>query len=199
MPTGRNQRADATRNRELLLAAAEEEFTEKGLDASVADIARRAGVAKGTIFRHFATKEDLIAAIVSGHFAALIAIAERLLTASDPGAALLQLLTETADNIRQNDLLFLQSITGNDSRVLALRDELHATITALVTKAQEAKAIRPDLTGTDVFALMCTPVHAVDFLPNPSPDSWKRYLAIIFDGFRPEGATALPVAAPDWG
>jgi len=64
-------RADAARNRESLLAAAEQEFAERGLSASVADIARRAGVAKGTVFRHFATKEDLIASIVCAHIAAL--------------------------------------------------------------------------------------------------------------------------------
>jgi AcrR family transcriptional regulator len=194
----RPQRADATRNRELLLAAAEAEFAEKGLEASVADIARRAGVAKGTIFRHFATKEDLIAAIVGGHFATLTAVARGLLEAADPGAALLELLTVTADNLQQNDLTFLQSVTEKDSRVIELRDELYGSISALVERARAAGAVRADLTGTDVFVLMCTPVHAVGFLANPAPDAWRRYLAIIFDGFRPEGATPLPRPAPNW-
>ena len=64
MNSPRPLRADAARNRALLLAAAADEFAERGLDASVADIARRAGVGKGTVFRHFPTKDDLIAAIV---------------------------------------------------------------------------------------------------------------------------------------
>ncbi len=194
----RTQRADATRNRELLLAAAEQEFAEKGLEASVADIARRAGVAKGTIFRHFATKEDLIAAIVGGHFANLTAVARELLEADEPGAALLELLTVTADNLQQKDLTFLQSVTAQDSQVIALRDELYEAISALVERARTAGAVRPDLTGTDVFVLMCTPVHAVGFLSDPAPDVWRRYLALIFDGFRPEGATPLPRPAPNW-
>jgi AcrR family transcriptional regulator len=78
-------------NRELLLAAADE-FAERGLDASVADIARRAGVGKGTVFRHFATKDDLISAIVLDRLNALNTVGERLLEAADPGAALLEFL-----------------------------------------------------------------------------------------------------------
>src|SRR4029453_12202897 len=57
-------RADAARNRSLLLAAATQEFAAHGLDASVADFARRAGIGKGTVFRHFPTKDDLLAAVV---------------------------------------------------------------------------------------------------------------------------------------
>ena len=116
----RSLRADAARNRELLLAAAEQEFAERGMDASIADIARRAGVAKGTVFRHFATKEELIAAIVGGHFAALTAVARGLLDATDPGAALLEFLTVAADGLQQQDLTFLQTLSEGNSTVAEL-------------------------------------------------------------------------------
>lgn len=172
----RTQRADATRNRELLLAAAEQEFAEKGLEARWPTSPGAQG-GQGTIFRHFATKEDLIAAIVGGHFANLTAVARELLEADEPGAALLELLTVTADNLQQKDLTFLQSVTAQDSQVIALRDELYEAISALVERARTAGAVRPDLTGTDVFVLMCTPVHAVGFLSDPAPDVWRRYLA----------------------
>src|SRR6185436_9793661 len=121
-------RADAVRNRELLLAAAEEEFAERGPSASVADIARRAGVAKGTVFRHFATKEDLIASIVSGHIATLTAVAERLADAADPGSALLEFLTGAADQRQQHALTFLQSMREGQVQVITVRDELVASI-----------------------------------------------------------------------
>jgi AcrR family transcriptional regulator len=194
----RSLRADAARNRELLLAAAEEEFVERGLDASIADIARRAGVAKATVFRHFATKEELIAAIVGSHFSALTAVARGLLESADPGAALLEFLTVAADGLQQQDLTFLQTASEGDSTVIALRDELHATVDSLVERARDAGAVRPDITGTDVFVLICAPVHAAGFLPQPAPDMWRRYLGIIFDGLRPEGAAPLPLPAPSW-
>ncbi|MEV4566202.1 hypothetical protein AB0K12_20770 [Nonomuraea sp. NPDC049419] len=79
-----------------------------------------------------------------------------------------------------------------------LRDELHESIGALVDRAREAGAVRPDIIGTDIFLLICAPVHAVGFLAKPDPDLWRRYLAIIFDGLRPEGASPLPHRAPSW-
>jgi AcrR family transcriptional regulator len=197
-PPARSLRADAARNRESLLAAAEEEFAERGLDASVADIARRAGVAKGTVFRHFATKEELIAAIVAEHMMALTAVARELLDSADPGAALLEFLTVAADQRQQRDLTFLTSASAGDSHVAQLYNQLHATVVALVDRARECGAVRPDVTGTDVFVLICAPVHAVGYLSDPPPDLWRRYLAIIFDGLRPEGAHPLPRPAPNW-
>jgi AcrR family transcriptional regulator len=197
-PAVRAQRADAARNRELLLAAAEEEFAERGLAASVADIARRAGVAKGTVFRHFATKEELIAAIVAAHMTALTTVAEGLLHSADPGAALLEFLTVAADQRQQRDLTFLTSASAGDAKVAELYDELHATVGSLVDRARGSGAVRPDVTGTDVFLLICAPVHVMGYLSDPPADLWRRYLAIIFDGLRPEGATPLPRPAPSW-
>ena len=190
------RRADATRNYELLLAAAEAEFAERGHSASVADIARRAGVAKATVFRHFATKEDLIASIVAGHIATLAAVARDLVDAPDPGAALLDFLTVAADQRRRHDLTFLQSVSGDDARVTDVRDQLWRHLADLVRKAQQAGAIRPDITEADVFLLMCAPIHAVESLPDPPPDLWRRYLGLIFDGLRPDGANPLPESAP---
>ena len=190
-------RADAARNRESLLAAAEQEFAERGLSASVADIARRAGVAKGTVFRHFATKEDLIASIVCAHIAALTEAARRLSDAADPGTALLEFLTIAADQRQQHDLTFLQSASESDPRVSEVRDELHSALGTLVGRAHQSGAIRSDVTETDVFLLMCAPVHVVENLAAPKPLLWKRYLAIIFDGLRPEGAHPLPHPAPE--
>ena len=190
-------RADAARNRESLLAAAEQEFAERGLSASVADIARRAGVAKGTVFRHFATKEDLIASIVCAHIATLTKAARRLSDAADPGTALLEFLTIAADQRQQHDLTFLQSASESDPRVTEVRDELHSALGTLVGRAHQSGAIRSDVTETDVFLLMCAPVHVVENLAAPEPLLWKRYLAIIFDGLRPEGAHPLPHPAPE--
>ncbi|ACZ91150.1 TetR/AcrR family transcriptional regulator [Streptosporangium roseum] len=189
-------RADAARNRQSLLAAAADEFAERGLDASVADIARRAGVGKGTVFRHFATKDDLIAAIVLDRIDALNEVGERLLGAADPGAALLEFLTVAAHQRQQRDLSFLQAAGELDAEVTRVRTKMFHTVHTLVDRAREHGAVRADITGTDVILLMCAPNYIAGYAPDASPDLWRRYLAIIFDGLRPEGAHPLPQPPP---
>jgi AcrR family transcriptional regulator len=189
-------RADAARNRELLLAAAADEFAEHGLDASVADIARRAGVGKGTVFRHFATKDDLLAAIVLDRIDALSAVGERLLEAADPGAALLEFLTAAARQRQQRDLSFLQAASELNPEVTRVRGQMFQTVHALVERARQQGTVRADVTGADVILLMCAPNYVTSYLPDAPPDLWQRYLAIIFDGLRPEGAHPLPHPPP---
>jgi AcrR family transcriptional regulator len=189
-------RADAARNRALLLAAAADEFAERGLDASVADIARRAGIGKGTVFRHFATKEDLLAAIVLDRIDALSAAGRRLLTEPDPAAALLEFLTVAADQRQQRDLSFLQGASELNPAVTRARIEMYRVIENLVDRARDQGAVRADITGTDVILLMCAPNYVVGYVPDAPPDLWRRYLAIIFDGLRPQGASPLPEPPP---
>jgi AcrR family transcriptional regulator len=189
-------RADAARNRKLLLAAAADEFAERGLDASVADIARRAGVGKGTVFRHFATKDDLLAAIVLDRIDALNAAGARLLEAADPGAALLEFLTVAAHQRQQRDLSFLQGAVELNAEVTRVHAQMFQTIDALVDRARAHGAVRADVTGADVFLLMCAPNYVTSYVPDAPPDLWRRYLAIIFDGLRPDGAHPLPHPPP---
>jgi len=80
--------------------------------------------------------------------------------------------------------------------VMTVRNQLYTTIETLVDNARDNGHVRPDVTGTDVILLMCAPVHVVEYLPDPAPDQWRRYLAIIFDGLRPEVARPLPVPPP---
>ncbi|MFC3743821.1 TetR/AcrR family transcriptional regulator [Paractinoplanes deccanensis] len=189
-------RADAARNRSSLLAAAAREFAERGPDASVADIARRAGIGKGTVFRHFPTKEDLLAAVVLDRIEDLAALAARLANADDAGAALLEFMDEAAGRQQQLDLSFLRESGEVNERLAGARERLFAAIIALVERAQAAGAVRGDISGMDVILLMCAPNHVVSFVPDAPPDLWRRYLGIIFDGLRPEGARPLPHPAP---
>lgn len=196
MTSTRPLRADAARNRELLLAAAADEFAERGLDASVADIARRAGVGKGTVFRHFASKDDLIAAIVLDRVDALNTVGERLLDAADPGGALLEFLTAAAHQRQQRDLSFLQEAGELTAEVTRVRTRMFHIVHTLVDRAREHGAVRTDVTGADVILLMCAPNYVSSSVPDAPPDLWRRYLAIIFDGLRPEGAHPLPHPPP---
>jgi AcrR family transcriptional regulator len=192
----RPMRADAARNRRLLLEAAAEEFAERGLDASVADIARRAGVGKGTVFRHFATKDDLLAAIVVDRIDALNTVGEQLVGAADPGAALVEFVTFAADQRQQRDLSFLQGAGELNADVTRAREQMYRTVHKLVDRAREHGALRADVTGMDVILLMCAPGYVTSYVPDAPPDLWRRYLAIIFDGLRPQGARPLPHPPP---
>jgi AcrR family transcriptional regulator len=187
-------RADAVRNRELLLAAAVAEFAEHGVDAPVAAIARRAGLGKGTVFRHFPAKDDLVAAIVLDRLTRLIALAEELSGATDAGAAVLEFLRYAARQRQQLDLSFLSGDLGAD--VMEARTRMELAVTALVDRARALGALRSDVTGTDVMLLMCVPNDVVKHLPDAPPELWERYLAILFDGLRPEGAHPLPQPPP---
>src|SRR5918997_3877226 len=92
LPRQRPLRADARRNYERLLTAARAAFDEHGADASLDGIARRAGVGIGTLYRHFPTRSDLLAAVLRDEIEALSAAAERLLTSQAPGDALINWL-----------------------------------------------------------------------------------------------------------
>lgn len=189
-------RADAARNRGLLLRAAEEVFASRGLDATVADIAMRAGVGKGTFFRHFASKDELISALVRSHVEELDAIGQALVACTDPGMALVEFLAAAAERQQERDLSFLLPASEADPEIAALRERLFATIGALVERAQRAGVVRPDVTGLDVVLLMCAPNHVVGYLQDAPRGLWRRYLAIIIDGLRPEGAHPLDTPPP---
>jgi AcrR family transcriptional regulator len=199
MTEARPLRADAARNRKLLLAAAADEFAEHGLDASVADIARRAGIGKGTVFRHFATKDELIAAILVDRMDALSDLGERLCESADADAAMREFLTAAAMQRQERDLSFLAGASVSMADVNRARERMMAAIDRLVARALEHGVLRGDVTGADVFLLMCAPNYVAGYVPNASPDLWRRYLALILDGLRPEGARPLPEAAPELG
>ncbi len=82
------------------------------------------------------------------------------------------------------------------AQVTLARNRMLEALDRLVDRARNAGAVRDDITGTDVFLLMCAPNYVAGYVPNASPDLWRRYLAIIFDGLRPEGAHPLPADAP---
>ncbi|SDG07293.1 transcriptional regulator, TetR family [Lentzea fradiae] len=185
-----SSRADAVRNRELLLSAAAEEFAENGVDAPISAVARRAGLGKGTVFRHFPTKDDLVAALVVDHVTRLVDLANDLVGAEDAGAAVLEFLSFAARQRQLLDIPFLAHVS--DEVAARKQGELERAITALVDHAREQGALRPDVTGIDVMRLMCVPNEIMRNLPDAQPDLWERYLAIVFDGLRPEGAHPLP-------
>ncbi|WP_345569611.1 helix-turn-helix domain-containing protein [Nonomuraea rosea] len=191
-------RADAVRNRRLLLDAAAAEFAEHGTEVSIARIAARAGIGKGTVFRHFATKEQLMAAIFGDQLDRLSDAGEALMGSADPGGALLEFMAGAIE-LQCADRSFCQAVTANtrqDPQVRAASDRLVAVADALTAHARRAGAVRDDATGHDVVLLINGVSQATAPLGDAVPGIWRRYLGLVFDGLRPEAAHPLPVPSP---
>ncbi|MBF4588427.1 TetR/AcrR family transcriptional regulator [Curtobacterium sp. VKM Ac-2887] len=189
----RPARADSVRNRESLLAAAEYEFAASGPDASVADITARAGVGKGTFFRHFATKDDLLAAIVERHVDDLVTEGRQLLELDDAVEALFSFMAMSAERRRQHGVEFLLRAGRSTPTWDDLHDRFLGIVSALLARAQQAGAVRADITPVDIVLLACAPTHIVE--PSASgtrAELGQRYLAVILDGLLTPNPRPLP-------
>ncbi|GAA5025147.1 TetR/AcrR family transcriptional regulator [Actinopolymorpha pittospori] len=197
-PTSRPPRADGVRNRRLLLSAAADAFAEHGTDVSIAEIAQRAGIGKGTVFRHFTTKEDLLAAIMGEMVDGLVAVGVGLSDAEDPAQALLAFMTAGVELLAK-DRAFCE-VVGRPSLhhpdVRAGLERLCDVAERLTDRARRQKAIRPDVTGTDIVLLLGGVHQTAAPLLGAEPQLWRRYLGLVFDGIRSDRAQPLPHPAP---
>ena len=190
-------RADALRNRRRVLDAAAEVFAERGLDAGIDEVARRAGVGHATVFRRFPTKDALVSELLLDRMRAVLALCERCLD-DEPEAGFRRFLEE-AVALQTADRSLFDALGGRvppGDELLEVQHAVLERVALLLARAQDAGAIRRDVTAADVPFL----VAAVSFAGGPcarfSRDVWRRYLAIVLDGLRPDGATALPVESP---
>lgn len=150
-------RADARKNYDHLLAVARDLFAEQGADASLRDIARRAEVGLGTLYRHFPNREALLEALLRSSFADLAASAETLQAADDPGEALRVWLQEMITfTHRHRGILtpMMSAIEDPSSALHASCVTLRTAGAALLARAQAAGVARPDLDGDMLFDLI---------------------------------------------
>jgi AcrR family transcriptional regulator len=191
-------RADAERNRRRILDAAAQAFSESGLDVGVAEIARRAGVGAGTLFRRFPTKEDLIFAIVEERMLELVAAGRTALDEDDPAVALRRFMFAGVE-MHVEDQGFYDAVVSRlnkEERLRDLRDQLVSIAAELLERGQAAGAVRDDLEPPDVPLLMCAAATAAAPMHGALPELWRRYVGLILDGLSPAGATALDQPAP---
>ena len=150
-------RADARRNRDLLLAAAKEVFAERGADAPLDDVARRAGVGNATMYRHFPTREELIVAVYSDEVTELCGRGEALLAEERPDDALfvwLEAFTAHVETKRELALALTDDRTGRRSELFGRwHDAMRATAEALLDRARRDGTVRPDVRAADLLAL----------------------------------------------
>jgi AcrR family transcriptional regulator len=193
LDAGRALRADARRNRQAVIDAARTLFADRGLEAQMPDVARAANVGVGTVYRHFPTKDQLIAAIAAQQFERMAERGRKDLELADPWEAI-------SDFIR-----FAIQIQADDRglcEVMSSRPDLMDTAARaaglpelgdqLVKRAQRSGHLRPDLDWQDLPMIACGLGHITHGGPVSSVGRWPRLIEIILDGLRAPGAGTLP-------
>jgi AcrR family transcriptional regulator len=186
-------RSDARRNRERLVSTARELFASEGVDVPAREIARRAGVGVGTLYRHFPEREELVDAVLAEEYGELIAIAEAALAEPDAWRGFTRFVEDAlaryAGNRGLKDVAETQ-IHGL-RRVQAMRRRLRPLAARLVSRAQEDGALRQDFTTEDIALLFWGTDRVIELAGAVAPELWRRQLGFVFDGLRSSAATPL--------
>ncbi len=180
----RKERSDAVANRARVLAAARIEFAEHGLDALIPDVAARAGVGKGTVYRHFPTKEALVQALLDDYWRHLEEQLEQALADEDPWRGFTMLLHgifTIKDEHRAACDILMASTAERPKPPLSGR--LHEALHELFRRAQEAGVARPDVPVDTMPVLLRSLSGAVKASQELHVD-WQPYLAVVLDGLR---------------
>jgi len=189
--TARPMRADARRNYERLLSAALAAFAEHGADdASLEEIARRAGVGIGTLYRHFPTRQALLEAVYRDQVEALRARADELRESDSPADALaawLRALVAFSSTKHSLTTALLATLDKDSDLLSACSTVICGAADTLLTRAQQAGVVRADADARDLIRL----VHAVNLATQrgpTDPGQTDRLLGLILDGLRPQPA-----------
>ena len=186
-------RADARRNREAIIAAAKKLFADEGLDAQMPDVAKAAKVGVGTVYRHFPTKEDLIAALAGERFERLAEKARDGIAADDPWEGLCEFIRFSAQI--QADDRGLCEVMGSRPEVMnasALAVGLDGLCEELVNRAQRSGDLRKDLEWEDIPMIACGLGRITPAEKGPAVGRWPRLVEIVIDGLRAPGSSQLP-------
>lgn len=191
-------RADARRNRERVLAAARSVFARRGLEAGVDEIAREAGVGVGTLYRRFPTKDALVLAIVEDAMGALLEELSAAARVQDPWQGVETAMLALAESMAA-DRGFVDAVREHLLTLplfLSLRERLLGACEPLVARGRAAGALRDDVEPLDLLLLARGVVRMPPDRDDLDPRLWRRYMAIVLDGLRREGAGELPVGPP---
>jgi AcrR family transcriptional regulator len=194
-PSGvaRALRADARRNHEAIIVAAKRLFADEGLDAQMPDVAKAAKVGVGTVYRHFPTKEDLIAALAGDRFARLAEKAREGIAAEDPWGGLCDFIRFSAE-IQAEDR-GLCEVMGSRPEVMAASAYavgLDRLCDKLVKRARRSGDLRKDLDWEDIPMIACGLGRITAAEAGPAVGRWPRLVEIVIDGLRAPGHSRLP-------
>ena len=192
-------RKDAERNRKRILQAAAEVFTERGLEATLDDVARHAGVGVATVYRRFPDKATLADALFEERIDALVALANQAYHADDPWQGLVGFIEAAAEMLTIDKGLrqILMFASYGHKRVGYARDRMPPAVGKLVERAQAAGQLRPDLSATDIPVLEFMLAATAEYARDVRPEIWRRYLTLLLDALRPARTTHTPLPVPE--
>ncbi len=187
-------RRDARESRDKLIAAAQAEFAAHGVEASLEGIAREAGVAIGTLYRHFPSRLDLLMAALRPRLQEFVEGADSALATEDPWAAFVayleNLFAVQAGDRGFND--FLSRRFPGDPETERIHDLMCQQIENVLARAQEAGQARPDITRADIVNLIWSNGRIIDATSAGAPTAWRRQLHLMLDAYRAERAHPIP-------
>ncbi|MFF7735760.1 TetR family transcriptional regulator [Streptomyces sp. NPDC007984] len=188
-------RADAARNSEKILRAARAMYAESGPDASLEEIARRAGVGIATLYRRFPNKEELVRAALEQKITEAMSPAiARALDDSDPLRALAT-LWEASVSFAAQERGLLGAVRDSGSLASELSEPFYEALMVVTRRAQIAGRVRADLVPDDlhrITVMLLSVLHTVQ----PGSAGWKRYITLLLDGLAPAQPSALPSPEP---
>lgn len=177
-------RADAARNRARVLEVAYETFAAEGLGVPIDEIARRAGVGAGTVYRHFPTKEDLYRAVVEDRIRSIVDEGRALLASGDPAEALFTFLRSMVLQWGATDRGLSETLAGFgidvEAAIPQAEGDFMDMLDGLLRAAQQAGAVRPDLAARDVKAILV----GLQAIQGYNDDAAGRLVEVVLDGLR---------------
>jgi AcrR family transcriptional regulator len=193
-------RKDAERNRRRVLKAARDLFAVQGLEATLNDVARHANVGVGTVYRRFATKEDLLEAIFEDGIEQIVEFAEAALRHDDSWDGFVwfveHLCELTATDRGLREIVYSKAYDGY--RVECAKERLDPLISELVERARRDGYLRPEVESTDMPVLGLLAGTVSEWAGHVEPELWRRYVALLLDGMcHREGRARLRVDALD--
>jgi AcrR family transcriptional regulator len=186
-------RRDAARNRAKLTTAGREVFAELGPDASFEEVARRAGVGIGTLYRHFPSREVLAEEIYAEHIDEVVAAAEAAAAAEDAWSGLVSFLEHVLDLQARNLPLRGLFLRQGGGRAAERRRLILPLLEQVIDRGREQGVLRDDLTVGDISLALWSFAPVIEATAGVAPAVWRRHLRILLDGMRPAAATPQQV------